>query len=162
MITRRITGTALAAAAIVLVAGLTSLPEAQSQSTRVAPASVRPAPPTPEQCEAVLRELRALGADVSALDLALDERISWMNAAPDAQRFDALETVLEDLIVQRCQVRELMKRTHQKLFLHLFEHLLIDDAEARRASIMGCPVVAQMREEQRGSEAVPLPEEMIR
>jgi hypothetical protein len=160
MITRRITGTVLATAAIGLVAATIILPEAWSQSAR--PRQQATPATSLDGCREVIGDLRVLGSDITTLDLALDEKLSWMKSAPDEQRFEALGTVLEELIVQRCQMRELMKATHQKLFAHLFEHLMVDDAEARRASIMGCPVMRQMVQEQRVGDPVPVPEQLVR
>ena len=86
-----------------------------------------------------------LQAEVVQLDQRLETKLREMQGAAPDERLDAMQGVLEEMIEQRMQMRDLMKVTHQKLMLHLMQHVEYDVRSEGLMPQDSCPLVRRMK-----------------
>ncbi len=93
---------------------------------------------TLQHCRAVLGEIKVMQGEVATLDQRLEEKLTLMQAASEPEQLDATLAVIEEIVTQRKAMWRMMKGTHQKMVVHLMEHLIVDD-ETGKPSLYKCP-----------------------
>ena len=130
----------LAVTGVVVAVLLTSLAWSQS-GDRAGAAVGTPSMP----CDDVVVAFRVMQQEITELDQKLYRLVEEMQAADDATRFDATAAVIEEMALQRAQIRQTMKLTHQHLVRHLLEHLLASHVTGDDTTITTCPVLATLQ-----------------
>lgn len=127
---------ALVAAMVVASTAMIILSLPESVGTARGAQDDRAPTTTTQRCEKVVLELCVLQDDMAMLDQGLNEKVMVMQYALPEQRLEAIERVVQELVDQRREILDKLKRSHQNVLIHLMQHIQCGE------SIETCPMMS--------------------
>ena len=124
---KRIMFFALIAAAVMLIP-FGSFAQQQEAQTPAAPAQTemqhkhKHGPPSPEMIEHHKKMMAEHDKMMNEMDARMQEKVAAMNAAKGDQKVEAMAAVINEMVAQRQQMREFMKKMREERMEHWKEH----------------------------------------
>ena len=94
--------------------------------------------------ESMMAHHKEMMAKMEAMDARLDELVKKMNAATGSKKSDAVAAVINELVVQRKQMREHIMAMAPEMMKHMMEHLRMGVMKGMKDSMSECPMMKDM------------------
>ena len=136
---RIVTATVAGCAAVVISAMPGIAAQAPPAHQHPAAATAKPAPAMDAMCQAMMAEKEKMMADMKAADQRLDDLVTTMNTASDAEKMAATAAVVSEMATAGRTMRDEMAKMDQDMMGHMMEHM-----QAGKESMASCPMMKQM------------------
>jgi hypothetical protein len=94
--------------------------------------------------ESMMAHHKEMMARMEAMDTRLDELVKKMNAATGSRKADAVAAVVNELVVQRKQMREHMMAMQPEMMKHMMGHMHAGMMKGMMESMSECPMMKGM------------------
>jgi hypothetical protein len=94
--------------------------------------------------ESMMAHHKEMMAKMEAMDARLDELVKKMNAATGSKKSDAVAAVINELVVQRKQMREHMMAMQPEVMKHMMAHMRMGMMKGMEDSMSECPMMKSM------------------
>lgn len=97
--------------------------------------------------ESMMARHKEMMARMDAMDSRVDDLVKKMNAAAGSKKADAVAAVVNELVVQRKQMRDHMMAMQPEMMRHMMEHM----RTGMMKGMMECPMMKEMQGKSDGS-----------
>ena len=128
-----------------------------SMSEQQAPAeteSESPESPMMKRCSAMMAQADEVMQKIDEMEKTLDKQVSAMNAAQGQKKIDDMATVINTLVTQRKEMREMMTKLHHGMMFHIMAHRETCPMQGigKMSSMGGMGMKSMMRKMKKGME----------
>jgi mevalonate kinase len=94
--------------------------------------------------ESMMARHKEMMAKMEAMDARLDDLVKKMNSATGSRKTDAAAAVVNELVVQRKQMREHMMAMAPEMMKHMMAHMQTGMMKGMQDSMAKCPMMKSM------------------
>ncbi len=94
--------------------------------------------------ESMMAHHKEMMARMEAMDARLDELVKTMNTTTGSKKTDAVAAVVNELVVQRKQMREHMMAMQPEMMKHMMAHMEAGMVKGMEESTAKCPMMKTM------------------
>lgn len=110
--------------------------------------------PMMQRCSAMMAQADEIMQKIDEMEKTLDEQVAAMNAAQGQKKIDSMATVINTLVSQRKEMREMMTKLHHGMMFHIMAHREICPMQGmgKMSSMGGTGMKSMMRKMKKGME----------
>ncbi|MGH9366519.1 MAG: hypothetical protein ACRD3M_02455 [Thermoanaerobaculia bacterium] len=94
--------------------------------------------------ESMMARHKEMMAKMEAMDSRLDDLVKKMNAAKGSKKVDAIAAVVNELVLQRKEMRRQMMAMQPEMMRHMMQHMHMGMMKGMMESLSQCPMMTEM------------------
>lgn len=112
------------------------------------PAMMQESPDRMANCQAMMQKHQQMMEQMAAMDRRLQDLVAEMNRTSGSRKADKIAAVVNELVMQRAQMRDHMMQMVPQMMPHMMQHMQSGMMKGMMEGMAGCPMMKEMKKGQ--------------